>query len=326
MAQVGVQYPSLQGLFSGPMAGWLGADQYQNAQKNDELNRQQSLEDLTTKQVNRPLDMQVKQMGLAKSAAELPGIFARSSQEQDKANMSRKTLDPAIQAELTKIAAQTTFDDLKNQEAQLTQLISNPNTPEQIRQTLLKARDYFPDLYKKRMELDEQTKRSTYEADQRRASALDVANVNKDKATTVANTNAAARVQAAAQKAVSMANAAAAGKLDPAKAAVALAFAAEQSDDPTERAELFRRSNEMELMAQKLKPAPQPQINTDAVGGGVLNPAKLPGPTAGVKDAPAQPGNDIQKAVTAAGWTYEPTKYDYRIGPDGKVQRKLKGK
>ena len=35
-------------------------------------------------------------------------------------------------------------------------------------------------------------------------------------------------------------------------------------------------------------------------------------------------GGDIAAKVKDSGWTYEPSKYDYRIGPDGKAQRKAK--
>lgn len=38
-----------------------------------------------------------------------------------------------------------------------------------------------------------------------------------------------------------------------------------------------------------------------------------------------RPQGEIKAKVEAAGWTYEPAKYEYRIGPGGKIQRKLRG-
>ena len=43
-----------------------------------------------------------------------------------------------------------------------------------------------------------------------------------------------------------------------------------------------------------------------------------------VHSAVAPGGGDISSKVQAAGQKYEPDKYDYRIAPDGSVQRKPK--
>jgi hypothetical protein len=44
------------------------------------------------------------------------------------------------------------------------------------------------------------------------------------------------------------------------------------------------------------------------------------------KSSAAAPAADVnlKGKVEASGQAYEPSKYDYRIGPDGSVQRKLK--
>lgn len=41
------------------------------------------------------------------------------------------------------------------------------------------------------------------------------------------------------------------------------------------------------------------------------------------KAAPAE--TDIKSAVEKSGWSYEPDKYEYRVSPEGKVQRRVKG-
>jgi len=47
------------------------------------------------------------------------------------------------------------------------------------------------------------------------------------------------------------------------------------------------------------------------------NPANAPA-------TPATPATNLRKKVEAAGQTYAPDKYEYRIGPDGSVQRRAK--
>lgn len=52
---------------------------------------------------------------------------------------------------------------------------------------------------------------------------------------------------------------------------------------------------------------------------------QFPTPTGGGGGGGGQtPPEAIPTAVQAAGWEYEPNKYDYRIGPDGSVQRRAK--
>lgn len=46
--------------------------------------------------------------------------------------------------------------------------------------------------------------------------------------------------------------------------------------------------------------------------------------TQATTQAPAAASDGMEAKVTGAGFKYEPTLYDYRVGPDGKVQRKKK--
>ena len=73
-----------------------------------------------------------------------------------------------------------------------------------------------------------------------------------------------------------------------------------------------------------------PQLNPEAVGGGLLqtpaprvNPLE-PAPVAPAAAAGALPAEQIE-LFKQAFKSYEPTKYTYRLGPNGVPQRKLKG-
>lgn len=61
------------------------------------------------------------------------------------------------------------------------------------------------------------------------------------------------------------------------------------------------------------------QPNTPAV------PDSSPAPSGGGGNPPTNnPGPAIQKAVEASGATYDPQNFDYRVGPNGSIQRKAK--
>lgn len=67
-----------------------------------------------------------------------------------------------------------------------------------------------------------------------------------------------------------------------------------------------------------------PQVDPSKVPGAPLTTPQPPTPTPRGNTAPSASGINKQ-VVEAAGWAYEPDKYDYRV-MDGKVQRKPKGK
>jgi hypothetical protein len=73
-----------------------------------------------------------------------------------------------------------------------------------------------------------------------------------------------------------------------------------------------------DYMKDALPPELRPVLNT--------TPAAAPAaPKPAATPAPAAVG-DIKAKVEAAGQTYDPSKYEYRIAPDGSVQRKAKAK
>ena len=89
----------------------------------------------------------------------------------------------------------------------------------------------------------------------------------------------------------------------------------EKETDPTKIANLTWQLNALNDNAN----AGKYNIVTDKTEGGNI----IPPPPRSGSGAKAP---NIESLVKAQGESYEPTKYDYRVSPEGKVQRKLKGK
>lgn len=318
MADLTSIYPQNGYQPSGPIGGIMAADQFKSAQDNNTLNQimeQQKYQQNAAKFPGMQRTQELTNKGLE---AGLPGLYADSSLKVDKAKISSATNADEINAMRSKIAAQMSESELSQHETAVKQAMIDPSP--HVRAVGKAMAEQLMEIRKLRVHGED---------------SANVANIHGNatitSATIGANSREAvaqARVAASKNKALDMEQAAMGGKLDYARAAVALAFAAEHEDDPMKKADLFRRANAMELADQKQKQsaaAAVPQVDPGRVPGAPLTVPKPPGPSLG-PTTPTVQSPDVQKAVTGAGWSWEPDKYDYRIGPDGKPQRKPKGK
>lgn len=98
-----------------------------------------------------------------------------------------------------------------------------------------------------------------------------------------------------------------------------------------------RLREEAKVVAQTIATLPNAQPNPGAPNIGAASGGRVPvyeTQTPFVQGEGQQPpatpqapdANKLRKGIAAAGWPYEPNKYDYRIAPDGVVERKPKGK
>lgn len=163
--------------------------QKEEAFKNQEINRQQALEDLYFSQQYNPLKVQrasidnAYQTALTDSEkARLPGIFEdvkgkrlsndskeiKNKLEQRDANIEFSIPEETRrQAILTKLAASMHADELKSEEAQIEKFILNPTIPEPVRNTFKQLREQFRDIYKLKLQLDSGERRAETAADAR---------------------------------------------------------------------------------------------------------------------------------------------------------------
>lgn len=94
-----------------------------------------------------------------------------------------------------------------------------------------------------------------------------------------------------------------------------------QDTDPVQAGIYRQMATSIEPVAQaKIKSATPGAVDMNALG---MQTQAAPS-IAPVQQRPAPGTPDIAQAVKAAGQAYEPEKYEYRIAPDGRVQRKPK--
>lgn len=97
-----------------------------------------------------------------------------------------------------------------------------------------------------------------------------------------------------------------------------------------------RLTEEARVVAQTIATLPNAQPNPGAPDIGAASGNRVPthqtqtpfvpGGGAPQPQPQAADPNKLRRAIASAGWPYEPNKYDYRVAPDGVVERKLKGK
>lgn len=88
---------------------------------------------------------------------------------------------------------------------------------------------------------------------------------------------------------------------------------------------LINAKKEITTAVAENNAAKMQQILSGAPVGGNTPPAFGTPPATPPAAQPAAPPPEMASALQKAGWSYEPEKYDYRVGPDGKLQRKPKG-
>lgn len=307
-----------------------------------------------------PLTKQGKQAELDKSAAELPGIAADSRKKITAADVAAGTMQSDVDAGNTdnrmKIYKQlgqhlgtlsTAIDNTPGVSPHLTlaQQLAQMQIPEGAKQGLLqKYANVPPAQLSARLKADGMSILKETPAYQQ---AMDVETLQGKNRLAVANT------QVAGQKAIEQMRIDA-GKYNKKNTAVDVntallkyghsaaavaeiyAQAAQIADAAGDTAEATRYSQLAQQARQRAaedagnKGLARPGIDTSAVSG--LPPQARPQATApigvpgGAPPAPAgaMAGPNFEAAAKAAWGSYDPNKYDYRVGPNGQLQRKAK--
>lgn len=311
MAQVQADFPDLSQMFGAQSVypAILGMQRFKQAQ-------QAQNENIQSAQQSRQLDAQ-------KAPAELEAILSQNrhrdaqtqglgatlgltqQQTEEKRLQNEVTSSVPLQtrrdAALADYAAKISAKELADDEAKIKILLrTNPVEGQRMWETLHQVK-------LKKLELEEQAKREAYAADQRRASAREVANIGASSRENVALTKAGA----SARKADDIIASAKAGKLSMDRAAASLAIMAEFEEDPTMKRKLFAAAQAFETALQKQKQAAAgavPQIDPSKVPGAPLTQPTLPGPALGVTQTPA-PQATTQYTV---GQTYKGKTGSYR--------------
>jgi hypothetical protein len=323
MAQIQADFPDLAQMFGAQsvMPAILGMQRFNQAQQAQGENIQGAQQSRQLEAQKAPLDLERIAAATAQDRAQT-GLMGQQAEGLRLKNeeLAGVPLKMRQEAAIADYAAKTSAKEIADHEAAIRKGLIHEN-PE-VRKQAEFMWNQLDKVKMKKMELEEQAKSKAYDADTRARASKEVAMLNAGSRENVAiiKANAAAKGKDIMGMMMS-------GKLKPEVAISTFAALAAVEQDPEVKQMYTALSQQAEIQAQKLRPAPQPQVDPSKVPGAPLTTPALPGvtPMPGTQ-APAAPGNgDIQKAITGAGWTWEPNKYDYRIGPDGRPQRKLKG-
>jgi hypothetical protein len=328
MPQVTTEYPDLSQMFGAQsaMPAILGMERFRQAQQAQQGNMADQAQQMQIAKDRAPVDLAHIASQTSEANARVPFIQAQTQG----LNLTNEVTagipkEERIAAHRTKMAKEMGNDQLDAQEAQLNKIMLNPHITPEARQQVRALLDEMPKIRAEKLKLASQEAIHKYDSDTRAQASRDVAGINKDRALEVQRLK-----NEAAQKGNAILNAAKAGKLDPAHALGSLSVLAAFEKDPEIQATYQSVADQMDVwikQKEREKAAAVPQVAPDKVPGAPLTTPVPPVATPRVMPkAASAPSPDLQKAVTTSGWAWEPDKYDYRIGPDGKVQRKPKGK
>lgn len=295
-----VEQPNLNQLFGGDnsiLAGQLGLEQLNRANTNSDINQAGALQDMFQTAQTNPLKVRQMELGNQTTEAQLPGIMANSGMLQDKAQVSRDTVDLQGKAARSKLIQDMSDDDVKGIE-NLAQMLAYSPDPEmrakgeammQMHKDVLKERAKAQYAMERQLELERL----------RGKNALDVANVQANK-----------KLGGAGNKPLTMsqfeANLRQAVLDGDEEALVAL-----QALEEDKRKKAAAGVQVGDQFRRELTGTEKPNTPTDYGQGRKKAPNSVP---------------ELKAAVEAQGETYDPNKYDYRFNPEtGKMQRKAKG-
>jgi type II secretory pathway pseudopilin PulG len=284
MAQVNLDFPDLSQMFGAQsvMPAFLGMQRFQQAQQAQQGNMADQSQQMEIARNRAPVDLQHIMSQTEENRARVPYMQAQQNKLNDDLSITQAVpKQQRIDAAIAEYAAKTSEKEIKDHENAIRKGLIDPS-PE-VRKQAEFMWQQLDKVKTKKMELDNQAKIHEADAASRRASARDVAMVGASSRENVALT----RTQAAGKHAQEVLDAVKAGKMDPAKAAATFGTLALLEEDPQKKAMYQNISNQMETMAQKLKPAPQPQIDPTRVPNAPLTTPSLPGPT--VQTAPPAP-------------------------------------
>lgn len=353
--------PNLSNLFkvAPTTASFFTGQQFADDQATSQVNRERTLADIAKMQQDLEFNskanpLKLEQMGLVNRTTEatLPGIVADSDKKSTDARMARETFDTTRDTtnstnQLTMMGnhikqAQQVADVFTNaamevqglppplRAARLRQIVASnqmdPNDPN-VQQFVVQASEN-PELLVQRsnaiktniaqhlpayIQALAQTKLQGENSER-------VANIQANASRDVAKTNADARVEAADLRR-QQAEAKAVQIKTFQQAAVLYNEAANKETDPTKKAALQAQAAQYLQAAQTLTFRP----GIDAAAAANMPALVSPQPFGPTNPGLGAPDAHLGQALKAAGVPYEPDKYEYRVGPNGNLQRKPKG-
>lgn len=328
MAQVNTSYPDLSQLFGVSSLNPLeyGLQRQEMAQSADKINQQQALQDMLFQEKNDPLKLAQASLQNQGLEAGLPGIFANSSLAQDKANISRQSLGEQIAGAKSKQNADMSDNDLKiiENSAQKMAMSQNPQEREMGVMLLKQHKDIIRDREKQDAQQVRQLAQIREQGSQARLTQQQAIDAGKYVKGVGGGGGGSIQDQLSS------------GKLSFEKAATLLAgaaFMAEQEGD-VEKANTYRQMADQytqQHIQSRQAGAVAGQVGKPDVGalGGIPTVQRQPvQPFAPVtpKQAPTATEAPQGQVFKQAFGSFEPDKYDYRMGPNGVPQRKPKGK
>jgi hypothetical protein len=300
----------------------------QMMQSGELANQAQGIENLYKSQ-NNPLLVEQTKLENQSKQARIPGEAAQSRSFGFKADREAATQGDAIAAARAKFVADASDADISMLEnrAQKMAYSMDPNERAQGEQLIRMHKDIIRDREKQDAQLKRQIQLSRVNGEEARKTQGQAIEAGKYTRSGKGGGGGLADVDAAAQS----------GKLGFEKAATAYASAAQQAmqaGDQEEAARLFSIANQYNQMYIQGRQAGAAATQAGKLDMGAntgmptvplrpVQPFQAPGqqPTQAPAPAATPDAGMFQKAFGG----YEPNKYDYRIGPNGVPQRKLKG-
>jgi hypothetical protein len=103
----------------GPLAGYLGAQQQQQAQAGERIKQQEQLQNLYQRRQTDPIDLDYKKALAEESRARVGGMTETNRKNKLANDMEEQTFDQQRRASLAKLAGEASEADLKNARAQI---------------------------------------------------------------------------------------------------------------------------------------------------------------------------------------------------------------
>ena len=316
MPQVSTQAPAnLMEMFGSgdPLMGDIAMGQVNQNRSINNLNSQQALQDMFIQNQKLPYELGKLSLENQGLEAQLPGHRANSSLLEDKATISRNTLDKQQDQAIADIAAKISTDHLTEAENGVKQMLTS-NDP-RVRAMGNQLFTQLSSVKQKKMELDSEYSRAMGVAGIQAKSHKEIEQMGIDagKYAKAATMSLVKKIQ---------------NEGDPVKrdALIRGAIASAQQEGD-QQAELYYTN----LLQANIEAYNNQRAAQTAAAKGKLDigeVAGMPGytpPTAtvpgqGAASAPTQLSPDVIKGAFGA---YEPNKYVYRINPQtGKLQRK----
>lgn len=317
MADLSTMFPDNQGLGSGWFNGVQNANQSQIANTNAGLNQQAFLQKMMQDQQMNPIQVQQAGADLQKTLLSNTGQDTKNQDAALTFQMRKQAAPQEYNTMVSKMATELSDSELKQANNQIEKNLQSDDPS--VRADAQAHALLHQDVIKKRDEIAATGTERMSEIKQQGANAAEVARITAQGRIDAKNAGGSGGKGEASIIA----------KLGFEKAAVYYDFKAQESEangDDDEATKFHTQADKMKQSYERAK-----ILAAQAAGGGkpdaaaIANLPATPSPVPqGFTPPPIAP-QSIQQAVIAAGHPYEPDKYDYRIGPNGKVQSKPKG-